>query len=79
VTSIVAPEPVLSMTDFIPVHDVFQVGLSRYLQACFKLKDNDQNDDGMRLKTEAMALIKRASNLLGQGDIRQGQRVMIRR
>lgn len=79
VTSIVAPEPVTTMTDFIPVHDVFQVGLSRYLQACFKLKDNDQNDDGMRLKTEAMALIKRASNLLGQGDIRQGQRVMIRR
>ncbi len=79
VTSIVAPEPVTAMTDFIPVHDVFQVGLSRYLQACFKLKDNDQNDDGMRLKTEAMALIKRASNLLGQGDIRQGQRVMIRR
>jgi hypothetical protein len=79
VTSIVAPEPVTTMTDFIPVHDVFQVGLSRYLQACFKLKDNDQNEDGIRLKTEAMALIKRASNLLGQSDIRQGQRVAIKR
>lgn len=79
VTSIVAPEPITAMTDFIPVHDVFQVGLSRYLQACFKLKDNDQNEDGIRLKTEAMALIKRASNLLGQSDIRQGQRVAIKR
>ena len=79
VTSIVAPAPITAMTDFIPVHDVFQVGLSRYLQACFKLKDNDQNEDGLRLKTEAMALIKGASALLGQGDIRQGQRVKIKR
>jgi len=79
VTSIVAPEPIAAMDEPIPVHDVFKVGLSRYLQACFKLKDNDQNEDGIRLKAEAMALVRRASSLLAQGDIRQGQRVVIKR
>lgn len=79
ITSIVAPDPVVDMADPVPVHDIFQAGLSRYLQACFKLKDNDQNEDGMRLKTEAMALIKKASRLLGQGDMRKGLRVVMRR
>jgi len=79
VTSIVAPDPIISVTDVIGVNDVFKIGMARYIGGCFKLKDNDMNPDGMRMKSEGSMLIKRASALLAQGDRRQGQRVPIRR
>jgi hypothetical protein len=79
VTSIIAPTLITARDDPIDVHDLFQVGMSRYLHACFKLKDNDQNPDGSRLKSEAMALIAKASMIIGRGDHRQGMRVRISR
>jgi hypothetical protein len=79
ITSLVAPEAISSLDGAVAVHDLFKSGISQYVGALFKLKDNDQNPDGLKMEARASAMIKKASTLIGQGDRRQGQRVPIRR
>lgn len=79
ITSLVAPEPITALDDAIGVHDLFKSGIAQYVGALFKLKDNDQNPDGLKMEARASAMIKKAASLIGQGDRRQGQRVPIRR
>lgn len=79
ITSLVAPDPITSLDDAVAVHDLFKSGIAQYVGALFKLKDNDQNPDGLKMEARASAMIKKASTLVGQGDRRQGQRVPIRR
>jgi hypothetical protein len=79
VTSIITPVFIAAVTDTVGVNDAYKLGLARYIGACFKLKDNDQNPDGLRMKLEAAALIRRASSLLTSSDRRPGMRVPIER
>lgn len=75
VTSIVIPDMITSVTDPIGVHDVFKIGIARYIAALFDLMDNDQDPEGLRMKTEAEGLIRRASNMLLNSDKRSGQSI----
>lgn len=79
ITSLVAPDAITSLDDTVAVHDLFKSGIAQYVGALFKLKDNDQNPDGLKMEARASAMIKKAASLIGQGDRRQGQRVPIRR
>lgn len=79
VTSLIAPTAITAITDIIPVHDLFLPGIAQYVGAYFKLKDNDQNPDGLKMEARAAAMIRKVSSLIAQGDRRQGQRVTIRR
>lgn len=79
ITSLIAPDAITALTDTIEVHDLFKPGIAQFVGAYFKLKDNDQNPDGLRMESKALSMIRRASSLIAQGDRRQGQRVPIRR
>ncbi|MBT9174306.1 MAG: hypothetical protein DDT21_02720 [Syntrophomonadaceae bacterium] len=79
VTSIVTPAFIAAVSSNIGVHAVFQLGMAKYIGGCFKLKDNDANPDGMRMKMEATMLINKASALLVSGDRRPGTRIPIGR
>lgn len=79
ITSLIAPDAITSLDDTIEVHDLFKPGIAQFVGAYFKLKDNDQNPDGLRMESKALSMIRRASSLIAQGDRRQGQRVPIRR
>ncbi len=79
VTSLITPAFIAAVGDTIGVHDAFKLGMAKYIGACFKLKDNDQNKDGLRMKLEAAALLRKASSLLTSSDRRPGARVPIKR
>lgn len=79
VTSLVVPELITDIMDEVPVHDVFQAGIARYVGGLFKLKDNDMNPDGIRMKTEGATMIRQAAALLSHGDRRAGMRAAIGR
>lgn len=79
VTSLIIPGTLTDISDAVPVHDVFQAAIARYVGALFKLKDNDQNPDGLRMLAKAEAMIQQSSAKLFQSDKRTGIRIPIKR
>ncbi len=79
VTSLIIPTFITAIGNTIGVHDVFRLGMSRYIGGLFKSKDNDLNPDGLRMKAEGAGLLNRASNLLVNNDRKPGQRVPTKR
>jgi hypothetical protein len=75
VTSIIIPPYIAAVGENISVNDVFKLGIAKYIGACFKLKDDDTNQDGLRIKSEAIGLIKKAAALLISSDKRPGGRI----
>jgi hypothetical protein len=69
-TSTILPTLMTAVADAVDVNEVYKLGIARYCQACYKLKDNDQNMDGLRLKAEAERLLQKAAILLEKGDSR---------
>lgn len=79
VESLIIPTEVADINDPVQVHDGFKLGFVKYVAGLFKLQDNDQNPDGLRLLGQADGLIRKASSLLTMPDRRPGQRIPIAR
>ena len=79
VESIILPTEISAVATAIGVNDVFKVGIARYAAGVYKLKDDDENADGLRMKAEGASLVIRASSLLIDSDRRPGRRAGISR
>jgi len=70
VTSLVRPERYTNLEEEPDVNEVFHEPCAVYIAAEYKLKDNDQNPDGLRLLVEAMDKTASAATLLSVQDMR---------
>jgi hypothetical protein len=75
ITSIVMPDALSALSGTPDVNTVFHRAMALYIAGKYKLQDNDQNADGLRLVAEGMGQARRAASLLSVQDRRQYQRI----
>jgi len=76
VYSIIKPTKISALSETPVINEAFHEACSRYVAGKFKLEDNDQNPDGLRLMAEGRAMAKAASvELFRSHDRREQQKV----
>ena len=71
ITSITLPTSVTAIANTPVINTVFHKAMATYMAGKFKLQDNDQNDDGLRLVYEGIGKAKAAAKLLRSHDKRE--------